>query len=390
MSKVNASSEYRSFLQSPAAPLILIAISVSSLATLGLLMVLSASSISAYETSGDTYSIFIKQLLFTILGVAFLFLGTRKKTKLWDWLTKNSLWIGIGLLAAPLSPIGKVVNGNRSWIGKGSFSMQPSELGKLLLVLWLANQITLYKNRRSAGQSVNPIGMTMLAPALFIGLVMLGSDLGTAGIYGAVTLVLIYLTEIPNSTMAGITLLGAAIATGFVISAPYRVQRFLVVLNPFASSVYHDAGWQPAHSLMGLASGGFFGVGLGASKQKWANLGEAHTDFIFSVIGEELGLIGTILVLVLFVILIYAIFRIAINAKEMRDKYIATGIGAWFFFQALINMGTALSIFPVVGVTLPFISYGGSSLISTYLGIAVVIYIARKDESYNLTWKFRK
>ena len=155
--------------------------------------------------------------------------------------------------------------------------------------------------------------------------------------------------------------------------------RFSVFLNPFAADQYKNIGWQPAHSLLGLASGGLFGVGLGASRQKWGNLPEAHTDFIFSVIGEELGLFGTLSTLLLISVLIFSIFKIALRAADPMVRYVSSGIGCWIAIQSILNIGSAISVLPVVGVTLPLVSYGGSALIATYLGIAFVIGAARRD-----------
>ncbi len=390
LNQTNSSKQIPSrFLQSPAAPLILVIVSVASLAGLGLLMVLSASSISAYESSGDTYSIFLRHIIFTFLGLIGLFLGTRRNTKIWEFLGKNSIWFGLILLLLPLSPLGKTINGNRAWIGFGSFSFQPSELVKLLLIFWCAQQIVKYHDRINQGKKANILGMVAFAPLLYLGLVMAGSDLGTAGIYVGITLVMIYLSGASLSIIGLLISAIGAFGTIFTFLAPYRVKRFAAVLNPFAPSVYQYAGWQPAHSIMGLASGGLFGLGIGAGKQKWANLSEAHTDFIFSVIGEEMGLIGTLLVIILFATLIYAIFRIATKTSERYHKYLVAGVGAWIGIQALINICTATGLFPVVGVTLPFISYGGSSLFTDYLGIALVIHIALKNPTIKLNFKLK-
>ena len=157
------------------------------------------------------------------------------------------------------------------------------------------------------------------------------------------------------------------------------MQRLVVLLNPFAEDQYKNSGWQPAHSLLGLASGGLFGVGLGASRQKWGNLSQAHTDFIFSVIGEELGLFGTFSTLALFAVLLFSIFKIALRAHEPMVRYVSTGIGCWIGIQVILNIGSAISVLPVVGITLPFVSYGGSALIATYMGIGFVIGAARRD-----------
>ena len=158
-----------------------------------------------------------------------------------------------------------------------------------------------------------------------------------------------------------------------------RAARFLVFINPFAPADYKYAGWQPAHSLLGLASGGLFGVGLGGSRQKWGNLAEAHTDFIFSVIGEELGLIGTLFVLILLTTLIYSIFRISLRAQEPMVRFACAGIACWITVQAFLNIGSATSVLPVVGVTLPLVSYGGSALVATICAIGFVAGAALRD-----------
>jgi cell division protein FtsW len=173
--------------------------------------------------------------------------------------------------------------------------------------------------------------------------------------------------------------IGAVAFAVLIATASYRIDRFLVVLDPFAAEDYKNAGWQPAHSLLGLATGGIFGVGLGGSRQKWGNLAEAHTDFIFAVIGEELGLLGTLVVLSLLAAIIYSIFKIALRCKDPMSRYVGSGIGCWIAIQTILNVGSATSLLPVVGVTLPFVSYGGSALISLYLGLGFVVGSALRD-----------
>jgi cell division protein FtsW len=171
-------------------------------------------------------------------------------------------------------------------------------------------------------------------------------------------------------------LIGLAVA---IFTATYRVERLMVFLDPFAEDQYKFYGWQPAHSLLGLASGGIFGVGLGASRQKWGNLAEAHTDFIFAVIGEELGLFGTIATLLLLSVFIFSIFKIALRAHDPMVRYVASGFGCWIAIQTILNIGSAISVLPVVGVTLPLLSYGGSALIAIYMGVGFVLGAARRD-----------
>ena len=209
--------------------------------------------------------------------------------------------------------------------------------------------------------------------------VMLGHDLGTTCVIAAILAGLLFVSGIELRVLGTLVALGAIGLAVSIVTASYRAHRFLVVLDPFAAADYKNAGWQPAHSLLGLASGGIFGVGLGGSRQKWGNLAEAHTDFIFAVIGEELGLLGTLLVLSLLAALIYSIFKIALRCKDPMSRYVGAGIGCWIAVQTVLNVGSATSVLPVVGVTLPFVSYGGSALISLYIGLGYVFGSALRD-----------
>jgi len=190
---------------------------------------------------------------------------------------------------------------------------------------------------------------------------------------------MLFVSGIELRVFGSLIAIGAVAFAGLIATASYRLDRVLVVLDPFAAEDYKNAGWQPAHSLLGLATGGIFGVGLGGSRQKWGNLAEAHTDFIFAVIGEELGLLGTLVVLFLLAAIIYSIFKIALRCKDPMSRYVGSGIGCWIAIQTILNVGSATSVLPVVGVTLPFVSYGGSALISLYIGLGYVFGSALRD-----------
>jgi cell division protein FtsW len=245
------------------------------------------------------------------------------------------------------------------------------------MILWAG--FMLAKQERSGVD--HTVVLKRIAPAfvLCIALVMAGRDLGTASIFACILAGLLWVSGLRLGVFGiglSIGLVGFAIA---ILTSQYRVQRFLVFLNPFAEDQYKLYGWQPAHSLLGLASGGIFGVGLGASRQKWGNLAEAHTDFIFAVIGEELGLFGTLATLLLLSILIFSIFKLALRTHDPMVRYVASGFGCWIAIQTILNIGSAISVLPVVGVTLPLVSYGGSALIATYMGIGFVLGAARRD-----------
>jgi len=366
------------FLARPSSSYKILLWSTLALSILGAVMVFSASSIYSLENKGNSFSVIGRQLFFLILSVPLGYLASRQKLERWKNLARFGFLISaIVLIIVAIPGVGKSVNGNRNWISLGFVDIQPSEIVKMLMILWAAHMLA---TREYAGRLQNNV-LALITPgfALVMGLIMLGRDLGTTAVFAAILAGLLWVSGVSGKIFgavlaSGFTLIALAIAT-----APYRAQRFLVVFDPFAPEDYKNAGWQPAHSLLGLASGGVFGVGLGASRQKWGNLAEAHTDFIFSVIGEELGLFGTIIVLLLFSALIFSIFRIALRAKDPMSKYACAGIGAWLAFQTIMNIGSATSMIPVVGVTLPLISYGGSSLVATYLALGFVLGAARRD-----------
>ncbi len=376
---------YAHFLARPAAPYLIILFTVSLLSGLGLVMVLSASSVKSFEQNGTTYSIFLKQVLFLCIALILTNYASKIKIGIWEKLARISIPLSIvGLLLPQLPFIGREINGNKSWIGLGPFTLQPAEFAKLGLILFCASQLKRFddrvaKNPQTQFTAWNLLAYILPGALLLTFLIMLGKDLGTALIVMAIAATMVFVGGTPIRHFTLVSILGGLFATAFIVTQPNRLHRFEAVLHPFDPQVYKFAGWQTAHSVMGLASGGLFGVGLGASRQKWGNLSEANTDFIFSVIGEELGLVGTILVLALFAALIYGIFRTALHTRDQFSRYACAGIGAWLLFQVTVNVASDIGIFPVVGVTLPFISYGGSSLIANFLGIAFVLNVLRQD-----------
>jgi cell division protein FtsW len=368
----------RSKLLQPFNTFALFAICVTALSILGLVMVFSASTIYSTKVNGNTYGTFLRQFFFLILALPIGWVAVKLRLDLWRAIGRISFIVSLGLLAVLLIPgVGHAVNGNRNWIGIGPFVIQPSEFAKFLMILWAAAMLAQYENAGVVRTNV----LKLIVPGYFgvLVFVLAGKDLGTAVVIGATLAGLLFVSGIPLRLFGTVSAIGMIGISALILSAPYRLARLLVVFNPFAEGAYKDAGWQPAHSLMGLASGGLLGVGLGASRQKWGYLAEAHTDFIFSVIGEELGLLGTIVTLILFAGLIFAIFRIAIRANDPMVRYTCAGIGIWISTQVFLNIGSAISLVPVVGVTLPLISYGGSSLIATYLALGFVLGAALRD-----------
>jgi cell division protein FtsW len=350
--------------------------STLGLSVLGLIMVFSASSIHSLETKGTSFGIVLRQFIFLVISIPLAWVLSRLSLKQWKVLARFGFSVSVFLLLI-VQVIGKSVNGNHNWISLGFVDVQPSEIAKFMMILWAG--FMLAKQERSGVDHMAVLKLIAPAFALCIILVMAGSDLGTASVFACILAGLLWVSGL-RLGIFGIGLsVGLVGLTAAILTSPYRVQRFMVFLNPFAEDQYKLYGWQPAHSLLGLASGGLFGVGLGASRQKWGNLAEAHTDFIFAVIGEELGLFGTLATVLLLSILIFSIFKLALRANDPMVRYVASGFGVWIAIQTILNIGSAISVLPVVGVTLPLVSYGGSALIASYMGVGFVLGAARRD-----------
>lgn len=365
-------------IKNPATPFYALIVSVSLLSIIGVIMVFSASSIYSLDTRGSAWAVSIRQLVFLIISIPMAILLARLSLKNWQNLARFGLILSVVILLLLRIPgIGKEVNGNTNWISLGFVDVQPSELAKFLIILWASQ---LLATRLNAG-FIRFNVLALIAPGFIVvsALIMWGRDLGTASVTMAILGGLLFISGI-HLRLIGTLVATAALALGFFIAtAPYRAARWSVFLDPFDPAQYKNEGWQPAHSLLGLASGGIFGVGLGGSRQKWGNLPEAHTDFIFAIIGEELGLIGTLFILVLLGTLIYSILRIALASDDSFTRFACSGIASWFAIQSVLNIGSALSLLPVVGVTLPLVSYGGSALIATYMGIGFVASSALRN-----------
>ena len=367
--------KYSKILTRPELPYFLIIWSTIFLCALGLTMVLSSSTVTSLQESGNSYSLFIRQFLFLILGAAAAYWAFKVQGAIWLRLAKVSLTISIFILLLPFVPnLGKNINGNRNWIEIAGFTLQPSEFAKFGLILWCAFQL----RRIDLVAGKNPIGLIFPGLVVIEGLIILERDLGTALLVLIIFGGILFVSGAPIKHFIAVIILASIISAVLIFSNSYRMSRFAALFDPFDERYYKFSGWQPAHSIMGLASGGLWGSGLGASKQKWANLAEAHTDFIFSVIGEELGLLGTLLVLALYAALIYSMLRIAIKTKDDFSRYVTAGIACWFIAQVTVNIGSVTSLIPVIGVTLPFISYGGSSLLANLLAVGYVLGVARR------------
>ncbi|WP_418059418.1 putative lipid II flippase FtsW [Pimelobacter simplex] len=344
------------------------------LLTIGLIMVLSASSVSSYRATGDSYTIVKRQVMWVALGIPCAFIASRVSIKWVRGLAYPAFSISLILLGLT-ALVGVEVNGNTNWLALGPVQIQPSEIAKLSLVIW-ASHIYANKERRLGNihQMLVPVVPGMI---LATGLVVVGRDLGTALIFFALLVAMLWVVGAPGK-MFVMSFLGVAVVVlALAATSATRMERITNFTDPFRD--YEKSGWQPAHGLYALSSGGIFGEGIGASQQKWGSLPEAHTDFIFAVLGEELGLVGTLLVIGLFLVIAYAGLRVARETTQPFVRYCTFGIMVWLIGQMMINVGMVLAMLPVIGIPLPLVSYGGSSLLPTLAALGLVIGFARRE-----------
>jgi cell division protein FtsW len=340
----------------------------------GLVMVMSASSVPSVRAGGGPWSLWERQALWTVLGSLALFATLMVSVDFWRRFTKPFMALAIGMLVLVLVPgIGVSVNGATRWLGAGPIQIQPSEFAKFALLLFVADLL----DRRSAKMAD---WRWCLAPVVaYLGLVsaliMLQPNLGTTIIIAFMVLAMLYAAGTPIIPLAGVAAAGAAAASFFVFYTPFRRTRFLRFLNPWADPT--NTGLQNVQSLVGIANGGVLGRGLGRSTAKWGFLPFAHTDFIFAVIGEEFGLVGAMTVVLLFFGVACTGAWIAARAKDRFSMLLATGITAWISIQAFMNIGAVIGIMPITGVPLPFVSFGGSSLMINLAATGMLLNIAR-------------
>uniref|UniRef100_UPI0035BBE5C5 putative lipid II flippase FtsW n=1 Tax=Streptomyces sp. SM14 TaxID=1736045 RepID=UPI0035BBE5C5 len=346
---------------------------------LGLVMVFSASQIQALRHSLPASYFFQKQLVAAVLGAVLMVLAARISVRLLRALTYPFLAFSIVLLVVVQIPgVGVEVNGNTNWIAVGGpFMLQPSEFAKLALVLWGADLLARKGERRMLGQWRHLMIPLVPGALLVCGLIMVGGDMGTVMILVAIIFGLLWLAGAPTRLFVGVLGASAAIGAVFIATAAHRMDRLACVMATDPGP--GDRCWQAVHGIYALASGGWFGSGLGASVEKWGELPEPHTDFIFAITGEELGLAGTLSVLGLFAALGYAGIRVAGRTEEPFVRYAAGGVTTWLMVQVVINIGAVLGLLPIAGVPLPLFSYGGSALLPTMFAVGLLIAFARSD-----------
>lgn len=342
-----------------------------ALVAFGLVMVYSATSASAAVGDGEPMYYLTRQAIFAALGLAALVVCSRTPYGVWRRAAPTLLVVGLVLLAAVLV-LGQQVNGARRWVSVGPLTFQPSELAKLALLIWAAAYLSRRRASppRTLGELARPLGLVV---GLVCGLILLEPDLGTAIAIALMVAGVLVVAGAPVGLLARAGLIVFALAAAAVWLEPYRRARILSFFNPWSDA--QGAGFQSVQALIGLGSGGVFGVGLGQGVQKVLYLPEAHTDMIFATIGEELGLVGTTGVIAAFAAFAWAGLRIALACPDRFGKLLAGGITMLVCGQAATNLAAVLGLAPVTGITLPFISYGGSSLIVALASVGILLNI---------------
>jgi cell division protein FtsW len=355
-------------------PDIWIIITTLLLLTIGVIMVYSASAVLAFHEFGDWYYYLKRQLLFAVLGIVAMFVTMNVDYWVWKKHARTGLFICLGLLIIVLIPgVGVVRGGARSWLGIGAFGIQPSEFMKIGMIIFLAKVLS--DSQAKITSFTKGLMPPLTIMGLAFGLIMLQPDLGTGVVLVGATLLTIYTAGARILHLSYLGMVGLAGFVGLIIAAPYRLKRITTFLDPWQDPL--GAGYQAIQSLYAIGPGGLVGLGLGMSRQKYSYLPEPQTDFIFSIIAEELGFIGGAFVLLLFTILVWRGMRAAITAPDTFGSLVAIGIIGMVAVQVIINIGVVIGMFPVTGITLPFISAGGSSLTLMLTSIGILLNISR-------------
>ncbi|MDB9822723.1 putative lipid II flippase FtsW [Deltaproteobacteria bacterium] len=342
---------------------------------LGLVAIYSASSFLAEHELGDSYFYLKRQAFFGLLGICLLVIAKNIPATMYRKLVYPALVISLALLIMLFIPgLGKKVGGACRWLKFAGFSLQPSELAKLSLALYIAYSMS------EKGPNMSSFSKGLLPHLIIVGsfmfLILLQPDLGTTIIIGCWLMILLFVGGLNLIQLLSMAIISCPIVLWLIWRADYRLNRWWAFLNPWDDP--RGLGFQIIHSFLAFGSGGILGVGLGNSKQKLLYLPEPHTDFILSILAEELGLLGIVAIVILFGILIIRGIKIALDAPDLYSSYLALGISTLLGLQVLINMGVVMGLLPTKGLTLPLLSYGGSSLVVNLLGIGILLSISAR------------
>lgn len=342
----------------------------------GLVMVLSASSVVGLHREGSSWFYFTRQLIGVVGGIVLFMITVRVDYRRWRSLAALGYLGVVGLLLAVLLPgIGVNVNGSSRWVDLGVIQLQPSEFAKLATLLVVADVVA---RRQAWVEDPHKVLFPVLAWfGLVAGLLMMQPNLGTTLVLGATVFSVLFAAGVPGRFLRRCAGIGGTLAMIATITTPYRRARFFAFLDPWADAA--STGYQNVQAQVSLGSGGWLGVGLGEGTQKWGYLPEAHTDFIFAIIGEELGLLGAFFVVALFGLLGYLGIRAAAQAPDTYGRLVATGLTTWFCVQAFVNIGAVIGILPITGVPLPFISFGSSAMLANMAAAGVLCNVCRQS-----------
>jgi len=350
-------------------------VSTTALVTLGVIMVLSASAATSIHDTNSAWSLFRRQFIWTGFGAVVMLILMRIDYRIWRRVARPVMIVCLFLLVLVLVPgIGNKINGARRWLDVGPLTFQPSEVAKLGLILFVAEIIS--RPARSMANSKSTLRPVIFVTIVMVALLMLEPHLGVTLIVLAIAASMLFLAGASLRHMAGLAAAVAAIGLIGIKASPWRSARLLVFLHPGTDP--DGAGYQPLQSLHAITAGGLDGVGLGASRAKWGFLPYAHTDFIFAILAEELGLIGATIVIGLFTMIGVAGFIAALRAPDRFGMLLAVGITTWIVFQAILNIGAVMAVLPVTGVTLPFMSFGGSSVVMSMAAMGLLLNVARQ------------
>jgi cell division protein FtsW len=348
---------------------------VAILCLIGVVMVLSASSIVSLHQFGSPWHFFGRQLMWLTIGTVGFLVALRVDHERWRRLASVSMYVTIGLLFAVLVPgIGVRASGASRWLGTSSIQVQPSELAKLALVLFAADILDRRTSTRDWRYQMIPVIAVL---GLLVVLVMAQPDMGTTMVLASIAVAMLITAGIPFKPLGGLLAVGTAGAMFLAIAAPYRWRRMTSFVHPFKDA--SNTGYQSVQALLALSHGHVLGEGLGASIASYGYLPNAQTDFIFAVIGEETGLLGGLVLTGLFMTLALVGTRITCRAPSRYAALVAAGITAWLVGQAVINIGAVVGLLPVTGVPLPFVSFGGSSLVIAMFGVGMLANIAKRS-----------
>lgn len=358
-------------------PRILFMLAVLVLVLFGLVMVFSASTIEAINEGASPTAYVWSQLRFAALGVVFCAIAAFIPYRVWLGPLTTAVWAVAMILLLLTALFGTEELGAQRWLSLGPISLQPSEFAKIALLLVAVRMLTLLRDGQlSFGQLIGHVVLGLLIPLGF----MLGaqSDFGTTAICAVSIITVLWIAEVPMKYILLILIIGGSIAVFSIVSSPYRLERMTSFLNPWGDGKGGlDSGYQLIRSFYAFAEGGIFGVGLGNSHEKFLYLPEAETDFIFAIIGEELGMLGALFVIALFIVLLFAGMRIGCNASDKCGAMIACGLTTMLVFQAFLNIACVIGMAPTTGKPLPFISAGGSSLIASLIMVGLVLSVSR-------------